>query len=66
MTCGRFVKKKIDEWEIIKQFYYLLHFLGFSPFMPNPSPGPEVINFFMLNSTEHIISTAHKNKNTDK
>ena len=25
------------------------------------TPGPEVINFFMLNSTEHKISTAHKN-----
>ena len=28
--------------------------------------GPEVINFFMLNSTENEISTAHKNSNTDK
>ena len=25
------------------------------------TPGPEFINFFMLNSTEHEISTAHKN-----
>ena len=25
-------------------------------------PSPEVINFFMLNSTEHEISTAHKAK----
>ena len=29
-------------------------------------PGPEVINFFMLNSTEHEISNAHENLNTDK
>ena len=28
--------------------------------------GPEVINFSMLISTEHEISTAHKNSNTDK
>ena len=26
----------------------------------NMSSGPEVINFFMLNSTVHDISTAHK------
>ena len=30
-------------------------------------PGPEVIKlFFMLNSTEHEISFAHKNKNVEK
>ena len=29
-------------------------------------PGPEVIKLFMLNSTEHEISTAYKNENTDK
>ena len=30
-------------------------------------PGPEVIKlFFMLNSTEHEISTAHKNYNSEK
>ena len=30
-------------------------------------PGLEVYKtFFMLNSTEHEILTAHKNKNTDK
>ena len=28
--------------------------------------GPEVIKLFMLNSTEHEISTAHKNKITTK
>ena len=28
--------------------------------------GPVALTFFMLNSTEHEISTAHKNKNTDK
>ena len=26
---------------------------------------PEVIKIFMLNSTEHEISTEHKNSNTD-
>ena len=29
-------------------------------------PGPWVIHFFMFNSTEHEISTAHKSLNTDK
>ena len=37
-----------------------------SKFYTNTS-GPEVIKlFFMLNSTEHEISTAYKNLNTDK
>ena len=26
-----------------------------------PRPGPEVIKLFVLNSTEHEFSTAHKN-----
>ena len=29
-------------------------------------PGPKVKTFFMHNSNEHEISTAHKNENTNK
>ena len=34
------------------------HYTGALIFL---TPGPEVIKLFMLNSTEHGISTAHKN-----
>ena len=31
-----------------------------------PGPGVIIKAFFMLNSTQHKISTAHKNSNTEK
>ena len=56
----------------------LIHFLSLFDFsaMNDGTRKPHIVNccldpeaiklFFMLNSTEHEISTAHKNLNTDK
>ena len=42
---------RYEEMDHHMRFWYLLH----------RQPGPEVIKLFMLNSTEHEISSAHKN-----
>ena len=44
-------------WQNNNSFWFYFRIL----FIIEKRPGSEVIKFFMLNSTEHGISTAHKN-----